>query len=240
MGLFLAHVRHRRGNRQADRLIERLAGDRGRIEAMSKRCELYLRLRADALPAPAELEELAREIAPAALLLTRLAGAPADGIRRTVEAAKRQNLAILLEDDFDLAGALDADGVHLRGDGERIREARRLLGEQKSIGASCALSRHNAMELAEAGADYIAFGEMIGLGGGDIDALAEMIRWWDELVELPSVAWLDDDAVEDDARRLRRAGADFLAVAPGRRGAAIDMTGVRRLAAIAGEAPDLA
>jgi thiamine-phosphate pyrophosphorylase len=204
---------------------------------MNKRCELYLRLRADALPAPEELETIAREIAPAALLLTGLAGAPDDGIRRTVDAAKRQNLAILLEDDFELAAALDADGVHLRGDGERLREARRLLGEQKSIGASCALSRHEAMQMAEAGADYVAFGEIIGTGGRDIDALAEMIRWWAELVELPSVAWLDDDASEDDARRLVGAGADFLAVALGRGDAATDLTGLRRWAAIAGKPP---
>jgi len=202
---------------------------------MSKRCELYLRLRADALPAPEELETIAREIAPAALLLTGLAGAADDGIRRTLDAAKRQTLAILLEDDFELAAALDADGVHLRADGERLREARRLLGAQKSIGASCALSRHDAMEMAEAGADYVAFGEIVGTDGRDIDALAEMIRWWDELVELPSVVWLDEDADEDDARRLVGAGADFLAVALRRGDAGTDMTGLRRWAAIAGE-----
>jgi thiamine-phosphate pyrophosphorylase len=202
---------------------------------MSKRCELYLRLRADALPAPEELESIAREIAPAALLLTRLAGAPADDIRRAVDTARRQTLAILLEDDFELAAALDADGVHLRGDSERLRAARRLLGAQKIIGASCALSRHDAMEMAEAGADYVAFGEIGGAGRRDIDAFAGMIRWWDELVELPSVVWLDEDADEDVARRLVGAGADFLAVALRRGDAGTDMTGLRRWAAIAGE-----
>ncbi len=201
---------------------------------MEKRCELYLRLCADALSDPAELERIVRATGPAALLLTDLDDVPRDAIRQIVEAARRQNLAILLEDHVDLAKACDADGVHIKADSGGLSEARRLLGDTKSIGASCGLSRHEAMEIAEAGADYVAFGQIMGRGPRDDDALAEMIRWWDELFEVPCVAWLSEDATKEDASRLVRAGADYLAVALDGE-TAFDMGRIRDLAALASD-----
>lgn len=67
---------------------------------------------------------------------------------------------LLINDDDDLALAAKADGVHLgRGDGS-LREARRKLGANAILGATCHNSLAFAAEAAAQGADYLAFGAM--------------------------------------------------------------------------------
>ncbi|MGF1620338.1 MAG: thiamine phosphate synthase [Rhodomicrobiaceae bacterium] len=176
---------------------------------MDHNCEIYLRLRGGALPAAGDLDAALREAAPSALLITGLPGGAGGGIAELLEIARGQNLAILIEEDWSLARELDMDGVHIRADAERLAEARRALGANKSIGVSCGLSRHEAMLMAEAGADYVAFGET---GAAEPDERAEMIGWWSEVFEVPCVAWLRDGEGFDEAGDLVRAGADFLAV----------------------------
>lgn len=196
---------------------------------MDKSCELYLRLPADALPDMPALAALVGEIAPAAILITGDARRTAGGLLRTfMEAAHHLTVAVLIENDAGLAREIGADGVHLH-DGAAFADARRALGEEKSIGVSSALSRHDAMTLAELGADYIAFGET-----GDAEALAEMVGWWDELFEVPCVAWLKGDETEAGVRRLIDAGADYLAVG----GNAGDTVRLRKIAAMAGGSDD--
>ena len=64
----------------------------------------------------------------------------------------------IVNDYLDLAMEVDADGVHLGGEDGDLRAARKKLGKEKLLGASC----YNRIELAqaarEAGADHIAFG----------------------------------------------------------------------------------
>lgn len=66
----------------------------------------------------------------------------------------------IVNDDIDLAKAIDADGVHVGKDDALLSEARAKLGPDKIIGVSC----YNQFELArsacEQGADYVAFGSM--------------------------------------------------------------------------------
>ncbi|MEM7192014.1 MAG: thiamine phosphate synthase [Pseudomonadota bacterium] len=119
--------------------------------------------------------------------------------------------ACLIEDRITAAAEIGADGVHLSQDpnspnGMTYQEARELLGESANIGVGCGLVRHDAMELAEAGADYVAFSDA---KGGDFDTVLETIAWWSEIFVVPSVAW--NVAKIDDARRLTEAGADFIA-----------------------------
>lgn len=181
---------------------------------MEKRCELYLRLRADSLPAASELELLAREVGPAALLLTHPDSAKSENaLQAFVDTAKRQNIAILIEDALELAEALDADGLHLKADTDRLAQARQRLGEGKSIGVSCGLSRHEMMVMAEGGADYIALGELPADGPRAKDERVALIEWWAELFEVPCVAWLEEGDTAEDANRYVQAGADFLCLA---------------------------
>ena len=114
---------------------------------------------------------------------------------------------------INLEIALRADGVHLTRDaeiGKRYAEARDVLGTRYIVGAMTGASRHDAMELAEAGADYIGFDLDNSAGGDDAARMLrlERVGWWAEIFEVPCVAFDARDVA--DAHELRRAGADFV------------------------------
>jgi thiamine-phosphate pyrophosphorylase len=69
-----------------------------------------------------------------------------------------RSITFIVNDDVDLAFAVDADGVHLGRDDAPVARARRRLGKSAIIGASCYDSLERAAAAIEAGADYVAFG----------------------------------------------------------------------------------
>ncbi len=87
-----------------------------------------------------------------------------DASRRLAEAralaalCARRNVALIVNDDVELALASHAMGVHLGEDDAGIADARAALGRCAIIGASCYDSLDRARALAAAGADYLAFG----------------------------------------------------------------------------------
>lgn len=123
-----------------------------------------------------------------------------------------RDVAFIVNDDVALAKRLGADGVHLgQGDGDP-QEAREELGREAQIGVTCHASRHLALEAGEAGADYVAFGAFFPSTTKDTEHRAELdlLEWWTEMVELPSVAI--GGITPENCRPLVEAGADFLAV----------------------------
>src|SRR5262249_24477156 len=104
----------------------------------------------------------------ACLLIAAPVEARDDDVRMVAEplirAAQSHDVAALLSARATLAKALGADGVHLdlrsasTGDAMRTyREARKVLAEDAIVGAFCPPERHLAMEVGEAGADYVGF-----------------------------------------------------------------------------------
>ena len=87
-----------------------------------------------------------------------------DDTRRLAEAralaalCARHRIALIVNDDIELAVASGAAGVHLGEDDADVAAARRRLGAQAIIGASCYDSLERAHALTAAGADYLAFG----------------------------------------------------------------------------------
>jgi thiamine-phosphate pyrophosphorylase len=77
--------------------------------------------------------------------------------------------------------------------------ARAKLGATAITGANCGMSRHNAMTLGEAGADYVALASTPG---------EELISWWSGLFEVPCVC--TNELSLEDAPAVIRAGADFV------------------------------
>jgi thiamine-phosphate pyrophosphorylase len=69
-----------------------------------------------------------------------------------------RDIAFILNDRVDLAKRFSADGVHLGKDDMTYAMARSIMGPDKIIGVSCYASTDTAMDLAEEGADYVAFG----------------------------------------------------------------------------------
>lgn len=134
--------------------------------------------------------------------------------RPLVELAQKGGAAALIENDARLARTLKADGAHLaveKGLMAAYEEARELLGERFVVGAYAGKSRHDAMVLAERGADYVAFGAPDGIKDREA-ALArrlDLVAWWAEIFEVPCLVL--DVATPQEAHELSRAGADFVA-----------------------------
>lgn len=178
-------------------------------------CRLYLQLPAQP---SAKLEaQLAQALvsADAACVLLCRDEAPIDESHagRMLDLVQSRGVAFLVENDAGLAERLGADGVHIEADDDAYRKARSLLGESASIGVGCGWNRHDAMRLAEMGADYVAFGPDAKSGIDEIDQYAELIAWWSEIFVVPCVAWNVDSA--EDAARLAALGADFVAPSEG-------------------------
>ena len=123
--------------------------------------------------------------------------------------------AFIINDRPDLAAHLGADGVHVGQEDASYAEARRLLGVDRIVGVTAHNSRHLAMEAAEAGADYVAFGAFYPTGTKEPQFWAEpeILEIWQETMETPCVAI--GGITVDNAVPLVRAGADFLAVSAG-------------------------
>lgn len=136
-------------------------------------------------------------------------------LRALVTAVQGRGIAALIEDDVRNTVKVGADGVHLPWSKDvvaRLKEARRTGGIAAIVGADAGRSRHDAMELGEAGADYVAFGIPAHVEDRERARARqiELVAWWSAIFEVPCVAFDIDDAQQ--AQALAEAGADFIAV----------------------------
>jgi thiamine-phosphate pyrophosphorylase len=158
----------------------------------------------------------------------------AQALKPLIELAQSKGAAALVLNDLALARTLRADGVHLSASADvmaRYDDARSTLGARAIVGADAGGSRHVALELGEAGAEYVAFSRDTSLvateppsedgdtAGVETDAVEDvigplsqqdLIAWWSEVLEVPCVAFDVTDA--DGAHDMAAAGADFVAV----------------------------
>jgi thiamine-phosphate pyrophosphorylase len=154
-----------------------------------------------------------------ASLQLRLKDVSDDDILRAGEilmpVAQKAEVAFILNDRPDLAAKLGADGVHIGQEDGSYAEARTAMGADRIVGMTCHDSRHLAMEAADAGADYVAFGAFFSTQTKTpkTHADTEELRWWSETMVVPSVA-IGGITVEN-ANSIIKAGADFLAVSAG-------------------------
>ena len=141
-----------------------------------------------------------------------------DEIRRTCDVLRpvvqQHGTAFILNDRPDLAAELGCDGVHVGQEDASYAEARAAL-PKSIVGVTCHDSRHLAMEAAEAGADYVAFGAFFPTQTKEPKTTAdtELLSWWSEMMVVPSVAI--GGITVANAPALVEAGADFLAVSSG-------------------------
>jgi len=146
----------------------------------------------------------------------RLKEAADDDIRRACDilqpVAQRRGVAFLLNDRPDLAAQAGCDGVHVGQEDAPYKEARRRLGTDRIVGVTCHDSRHLAIDAAEAGADYVAFGAFFPTTTkpSRYRASLDLLAWWSEVMTVPSVAI--GGITPQNCAPLVAAGADFLAV----------------------------
>lgn len=161
------------------------------------------------VPAGTPTDRLAAAVEAGDVACILLTGTGADA-RALVDAAQDRGVAVLIPDEPELARRLGADGVHLTGEGP-VKTTRQALGGDGIVGVQCGRSRHTAMVVGEAGADYVAFAGTEDAPDGPADP--EVLRWWQLMMTLPCVAM--GGCAPEDTGRLAQAGADFVALGAG-------------------------
>lgn len=183
-------------------------------------CRLYLITPAALEPAAfAERLGAALDAGDVACVQLRLKDVDDDGFRRAIErlmpVSHARDVAFLVNDRPDLAAEMGCDGAHVGQQDTPYAEARRLLGPDAIVGVTCHDSRHLAMEAAEAGADYVAFGAFFHTETKPprFWATTELIEAWSQATTVPSVAI--GGIKPGNCGPIVQAGADFIAVVTG-------------------------
>jgi len=140
-----------------------------------------------------------------------------DGARRLTQArlllqlCRRHDACFIINDDPQLALAVEAHGVHIGRDDARLQQARELLGRDAIIGVSCYDDLAMAQQLIAAGADYIAFGAIFpSVSKPDADSASLASVSAASALGLPVVAI--GGITLDNASSVIEAGADAIAV----------------------------
>ena len=186
----------------------------------SPNCRLYL-ITPPAIDPAAFARDLgaALDAGDVACLQLRLKHADDDEIRRAADMlrplAQARDVAFLMNDRPDLALETGCDGVHVGQEDASYGEARRMVGTNATVGVTCHDSRDLAIDAADAGADYVAFGAFFPTATKDPKAAAtpDIIEWWSEVMTVPCVAI--GGITVGNCAPLVQAGADFLAVVAG-------------------------
>jgi len=119
---------------------------------------------------------------------------------------------LIINDDVALALSVDADGVHLGTDDGDLAAARRLLGPDKLLGASCYADFDRARTAAAAGADYVAFGAVFASPTKPHAVRADLSLFGRCRRELRLPACAIGGITLDNAAPVVTAGADMLAI----------------------------
>jgi thiamine-phosphate pyrophosphorylase len=184
-------------------------------------CRLYL-ITPSVIPDLAAFTRAVEEALSAgdvAALQIRMKEAPESEIEAVVRAltpiCHAHDVAVILNDNPRLAKKLGCDGVHIGAEDTPLDEARKIMGPDAMIGVTCADSRHRAMEAAEGGADYVAFGAFYPTQTHTTAYRPdpEILSIWSETMQVPCVAI--GGIKVDNCAPLVKAGADFICVVTG-------------------------
>ena len=127
---------------------------------------------------------------------------------------RRFKVPLIINDDLELALALDADGVHLgREDAPGgLPAARSALGPNRLLGVSCYGEIERAREATAAGADYAAFGALFPSSTKPTARRAPLELFRQVRQELDCALCGIGGITLENAPEAIKAGADLLAV----------------------------
>ena len=149
----------------------------------------------------------------------RLKGVDDDAVRRAADVLRPivqdREVAFLMNDRPDLAAETGCDGVHIGQEDAPYDEVRRIVGADAIVGVTCHDSRDLAMQAADKGADYVAFGAFYATSTKEPKTQAgpEILHWWSDIMTVPCVAIGGISA--ENCAPLVAAGAEFIAVSSG-------------------------
>jgi thiamine-phosphate pyrophosphorylase len=127
-------------------------------------------------------------------------------VRALVPLAQVRGVACLVADP-QLAIHADADGVHVNGVGDKLETALASMKPGKIVGVGAIMGRDDAMTAAEAGVDYLMFGDADETR--PFAEILEQVNWWAEIFNVPCVAYARK---HEEIAELARAGTDFIAL----------------------------
>jgi thiamine-phosphate pyrophosphorylase len=161
---------------------------------------------------PAAVSE-ALDAADVAAVLLRLTSADdrilIDRVKSLAPLIQERGVALVLDGHQDIVTQCGADGAHLTGI-DQFRAALAALKPERIAGCGGLKSRHDAMVAAEAGADYVMFGEPdTAQRRPSFAAILDRVAWWAELFQVPCVGYA---ANAEEVAPLAAAGADFVAL----------------------------
>ena len=188
---------------------------------MTDHCQLYLLTPPviEDVPAFCEILKETLAAAPVACLQIRLKDLENSALIQAgtaiTEICHAAGVEVILNDRPDLVAKIGADGAHIGQDDMDYFSSREVLGGDAIIGVTCHNSKELAFAAAKAGADYVAFGAFFETPTKTPKTRAEVeiLSWWHEAVEIPSVAI--GGITVDNAEAVIAAGADFIAVSSG-------------------------
>ena len=140
-----------------------------------------------------------------------------DALRRQqagllLQLCREYKVPLIINDHVELAVALDADGVHVGRDDGSIGDARRQLGQDKIVGASCYNNLDLALRAEESGADYVAFGAFFP-SQTKTDTVAVTTDWVDQAKQKVTVPVVGIGGIRlANAATVIKSGCDVIAV----------------------------
>ena len=119
--------------------------------------------------------------------------------------------AAIVYQDTQAAGRSGADGVHVDTSLDDVKLAVESFQPDRIVGTGGTKQKHDAMEWAETGVDYILFGKLdLPEKAAAHDKTLRSAGWWAELFETPCVA-LAGNTLET-LPEVAATGADFVAL----------------------------
>lgn len=122
------------------------------------------------------------------------------------------NVPLIINNHLDLCAQIDADGLHLGATDCSLSAARRLLGADRIIGASCYNQLDLAIKAQAEGASYVAFGACYSTSTkpNAVNAPLSLFAEAKKIIHIPLVAI--GGITLDNATNVVNAGADAIAV----------------------------
>ena len=125
---------------------------------------------------------------------------------------KKNKVKFLINDDPNLAKRLNSDGCHIGQKDMNIQDARKILGNKKTIGITCHGSKLLIKKAFKEKANYIALGSFFKSKTKKIKHIAKLsiLRWLKKNYNIPVVAI--GGITDKNYKKLLLNQADFLAI----------------------------
>ena len=120
--------------------------------------------------------------------VTELSTHDKEKIKEFKELCHSNDIAVLLEDNYEFALKNEFDGVHFTKRPNEIQKVLKLKPKDFLVGVDCSYSKHQGLITAELGVDYISFKVDFNKNNYNSNSYSDnLISWWYETIEIPIV-----------------------------------------------------